>query len=501
MEERFTYDRLNRQTAIPVVGLSHRSSRVAPMAAAAMRQPCGGPLGVFAVVEQRDGYRPEVRYAFKDHLGSWTTVADAYGQVLAEQSFDAWGNPRNPDTWLNYSAAAAVAPLFDRGYTGHEHLAEFGLINMNGRMYDPVMSSFLSVDNYVQNPDFSQNFNRYAYCYNNPLKYTDPDGEWIQILIGAVIGGVTNLACNWGRIDTFGEGLAYFGIGAAAGALGAATCGAAAGVFGTVGFAGASLTGAAGGFASGFTAGAGNAWMQGSNFGQGLWAGVKSGGKGAAMGGLTSGVMGGITAVRHGGNFWTGKGAIFEYSVSGNASTKFDQKYYNDNVDKYEASLKKGAKDLLDFEVGDINVDRLTTGLDSPDADLMAKIKDTYFINKKGFYGKCAGGESYGFTMQTTVFGHSEAHISPGVVDGFLFEYNKGFFHATLGHELTHAYHIFKGLHVSQTGPSEWAAQDYTKAVLNYYKDYSAARSITVHSYDDGWKVPYKYLFSRLRYD
>ena len=65
---------------------------------------------------------------------------------------------------------------------------EFGLINMNGRMYDPVMSCFLSVDNYVQDPSCTQNFNRYAYCMNNPLKYTDPDGEWIQFLVGGLLG-------------------------------------------------------------------------------------------------------------------------------------------------------------------------------------------------------------------------------------------------------------------------------------------------------------------------
>ena len=44
------------------------------------------------------------------------------------------------------------------------------------RMYDPVMSSFLSVDRYVQDPSNSQNFNRYAYCLNNPLRFTDPSG-------------------------------------------------------------------------------------------------------------------------------------------------------------------------------------------------------------------------------------------------------------------------------------------------------------------------------------
>ena len=70
-----------------------------------------------------------------------------------------------------------TSPLFDRGFTGHEHLWNFGLINMNGRMYDPVMSSFLSPDNYMQDPTTQQGFNRYAYCAYNPLKYVDPTGE------------------------------------------------------------------------------------------------------------------------------------------------------------------------------------------------------------------------------------------------------------------------------------------------------------------------------------
>jgi hypothetical protein len=40
-----------------------------------------------------------------------------------------------------------------------------------------VLGLFLSPDNYVQAPGFSQNFNRYAYCVNNPLRYVDPGGE------------------------------------------------------------------------------------------------------------------------------------------------------------------------------------------------------------------------------------------------------------------------------------------------------------------------------------
>ena len=134
------------------------------------------PYGVFAVVEKQ-GEDESLHFVLKDHLGSWTVITDENGEVEQEVSFDAWGNLRNPETWTNYSENETYEePMFDRGFTGHEHLAAFGLINMNGRMYDPMMSSFLSVDRFVQSFDNSQSFNRYAYCLYNPLRYVDPTG-------------------------------------------------------------------------------------------------------------------------------------------------------------------------------------------------------------------------------------------------------------------------------------------------------------------------------------
>ncbi|NVO09208.1 MAG: RHS repeat-associated core domain-containing protein [Bacteroidales bacterium] len=54
----------------------------------------------------------------------------------------------------------------------------FGLINMNGRLYDPYLQRFLSPDPFVQSPGNAQNYNRYSYCLNNPLMYTDPSGNF-----------------------------------------------------------------------------------------------------------------------------------------------------------------------------------------------------------------------------------------------------------------------------------------------------------------------------------
>ncbi|MBP1617274.1 MAG: wapA 1 [Bacteroidetes bacterium] len=161
----------------------------------------------------------QVYYIGRDYQGSIIRVLDANGSTVQELSYDPWGRLRNPRSQLAYAPGSEPVLFLDRGYTGHEHLAAFGLINMNARLYDPALGRFLSPDPYVQAPDFSQNFNRYSYCLNNPLRFTDPSGEWaiVDDLIVALVGGVINLGVNaiQGNIHSFGQGAAYFGIGAA----------------------------------------------------------------------------------------------------------------------------------------------------------------------------------------------------------------------------------------------------------------------------------------------
>ncbi len=154
----------------------------------------GGDAYTAPCVVAKTGGTTNWYYVLRDHLGTITHITNASGTVLNEYSFDAWGRRRNFSNW-GYTVAAQTDLLPARGFTAHEWLPWFNLYNMNGRLYDPVVGRFLSPDNYVQMPDFSQNFNRYSYCWNNPLKYNDPDGEWLWIplmIVGAYIGGVSN---------------------------------------------------------------------------------------------------------------------------------------------------------------------------------------------------------------------------------------------------------------------------------------------------------------------
>jgi RHS repeat-associated protein len=129
-----------------------------------------------------------VRADLDPATGTWKTAS---AQPQAErQSFDAWGDRRNAANWSELRTTDAAnrqtsAMDYDRGFTGHEMLDDFGLIHMNGRIYDPEIGRFLSPDPYVQVPEYSQNFNRYTYVLNNPLSYTDSSGHFIDWIVYA----------------------------------------------------------------------------------------------------------------------------------------------------------------------------------------------------------------------------------------------------------------------------------------------------------------------------
>jgi len=133
------------------------------------------PYGLVAI-NMRRGTTDSLYYVDTDHQGSILALIRNNGSTAVEYSYDEWGRRRNPGNWNDYTIIPNQG-FIDRGYTGHEHYDPFNLIDMNGRVYDPVIGRFLSPDPVIQAPDFTQNFNSYSYCYNNPLKYTDPTGN------------------------------------------------------------------------------------------------------------------------------------------------------------------------------------------------------------------------------------------------------------------------------------------------------------------------------------
>ncbi|XVO23238.1 MAG: RHS repeat-associated core domain-containing protein [Betaproteobacteria bacterium] len=111
----------------------------------------------------------------RDHLGSTVAITDENGTEFL--GYDAWGKRRNANGQDNNIAAwVGLSSKTDRGYTGHEHIDDIGLIHMNGRLYDPITGRMMSADPIIQAPYLLQNYNRYSYVMNNPLSLTDPSG-------------------------------------------------------------------------------------------------------------------------------------------------------------------------------------------------------------------------------------------------------------------------------------------------------------------------------------
>jgi len=98
-----------------------------------------------------------------------------------------FGARRDAQSWAIKHAEASsgllTSALTLRGYTGHEQLDEVGLVHMGGRVYDPILGRFLQADPFIQQPNNTQNLNRYSYVLNNPLNATDPSGYFFQMLV------------------------------------------------------------------------------------------------------------------------------------------------------------------------------------------------------------------------------------------------------------------------------------------------------------------------------
>jgi len=125
---------------------------------------------------------------------------------------------KSPNSRMHYKPFGDSIELAkdEVGYTGHKFDTDLNLSYMQARYYDPVIGRFMSNDPV----GFSNvyNFNRYSYANNNPYKYVDPDGEYAQIIYGAIAGAVGGYVAS-------GEGFVNAAIGMISGAVAGAAVG------------------------------------------------------------------------------------------------------------------------------------------------------------------------------------------------------------------------------------------------------------------------------------
>lgn len=128
-------------------------------------------------------YGGGVYYFHQDHIGSSNVITDSTGKQVTCYEYKPYGE------------TSKVSGSFstDVRYTGQRLDNSTSFYYYGTRYYDPELGRFIQPDTIIQAPFDPQSLNRYSYCRNNPINYTDPTGHFwwiIALIIAAIIGGI-----------------------------------------------------------------------------------------------------------------------------------------------------------------------------------------------------------------------------------------------------------------------------------------------------------------------
>jgi RHS repeat-associated protein len=176
---------------------------------------------------------PQIFLTFANHLGSTSAVTDyANGNLVEWKTSYAYG--ADESGWKNSD------PAYDNadepyGFTGKEEDVDIGLHYFGARYYSSYTARWLGPDPPVVHGGGMSN--HFAYGGDSPYIYVDPDGNFIQAIIGAIVGavvGAVSAAVNGGDWKAILAGAVVGAVvGAVTGGVGeavAAEAGTAAGV-------------------------------------------------------------------------------------------------------------------------------------------------------------------------------------------------------------------------------------------------------------------------------
>lgn len=137
-----------------------------------------GPILLYEIEESASGGNPAnaARYYHYDHLGSTIALSNDAGKATARAYYSAYGITIQTSGTLN-------TPFLWQGAFGVQTDPN-GLHHMRARYYHAYLGRFLSEDSL----GLSAGPNVYAYANGNPVMANDPNGEFVQFIVGAAIG-------------------------------------------------------------------------------------------------------------------------------------------------------------------------------------------------------------------------------------------------------------------------------------------------------------------------
>jgi RHS repeat-associated protein len=188
--------------------------------------------GVGLVYEETDG---KIKVHHYDERGNTTAFSDGSGKVSGRLAYSPYGEV--------IAESGDSSSLFQYGGLFGVVAAPDGLNYMRFRWYSPEMKRFISMDSSLGDITLPFSLNRYIYAGSNPINFNDPEGEWVNIVVGAVGGAILGATVeivssklqgkpvNWNSVASAAIGGAFAGGFAAAGGIGFSAFGGAVGSF------------------------------------------------------------------------------------------------------------------------------------------------------------------------------------------------------------------------------------------------------------------------------
>ena len=110
-----------------------------------------------------------ITWLLSDHLGSTSGTVSAAGSLVSTMKYTAFGETRGTGSSST-----------DYRYTGQREEEEIGLYFYKARFFDPALSRFVQADTLIPIVSNVMDWDRYAYSRNNPIRYNDPSGHWVE---------------------------------------------------------------------------------------------------------------------------------------------------------------------------------------------------------------------------------------------------------------------------------------------------------------------------------
>ena len=149
---------------------------------------------------------PTYYYYALNSRGDVIGLYDSNGNLTARYTYDAWGN----EVSVTYSNGniithdTHIAKMQPFRYRSYYYDTDSGFYYLQSRYYDPVTHRFINADGLVSTGTGILGHNMFAYCENNPIIYSDVNGEKIYFagFVGPIQQGDYRIGDSWNKTSS-----------------------------------------------------------------------------------------------------------------------------------------------------------------------------------------------------------------------------------------------------------------------------------------------------------